>query len=453
MVLGDKQHDRRSFLQIAGSAGAAGMGGLAGCTGGDGGDGDGGDGSDGGNGDGGGGTPEPTPTREKTEERSTLRIGYLTWRSGPLSGQGEAHKNGAEIVLDRVNEAGGANGHEFEWFVRDTESSPETAVQRARQLIQQEDVDLITGCHTSASGKALNQFTSSQDIPLIFGATQTPDVTKQECAATTFRPCTNLIHQEVQLAEAVDLMTPSDATRVAGINPDYVYGHQSWEVFKRAFKERRPDVEYVSEQFPAFLKGDYKKEIQAILDTDPDVVQSVLFSGDMIAFIKQAHQFNFFDEIDHFATGALDPVSEALEDQMVEAIAYNPTHWSYEGTDKVRAWAEEYVSRYNAVPDGWFAAYGQMNMECLRAAVEAAGSVAQDDLVDALKGLTFSSAVPDTTIREGDHQGFHELNLVGRYGPTDKQIVPGKNIYGFTDITEVPAEVVRADDPDECEAF
>lgn len=452
MVGGNLRHDRRSFLRIAGTTGAAGMAGLAGCTGGDGGNG--GDGGDGGSdGDGGGATPEPTPTREKSEERSTLRIGYLSWLSGPLSGQGEAHRNGAEIVLDRINEAGGANGFQFEWFVRDTEASPETAVQRSRQLIQQEDVDLITGCTTSASGKALNQFAASQEIPLVFGATQTPDVTKQECEPTTFRPCTNLIHQEIQLAEAVAQMTPDDATRVAGVNPDYVYGHQSWEVFKWAFEERRPDVEYVSAQFPAFLKGDYKKEIQAVLDTNPDIVQSVLFSGDMIAFIKQAHQFNFFDEIDHFATGALDPVSEALEDQMVEAIAYNPTHWSYDGTDKIRPWAEEYVERYNAVPDGWFAAYGQMNLECLRAAVEEAGGVGKNDLMAALKGLTFSSVVPDTTIREGDHQGFHEVNLVGRYGPTDKQIVPGKTIYGFTDITEVPADVVRADDPDECDAF
>lgn len=80
---------------------------------------------------------------------------------------------------------------------------------------------------------------------------------------------------------------------------------------------------------------------------------------------------------------------------MVEAIAYNPTHWSYAGTEKIREWAEEYVERYRAVPDGWFAAYGQMNMECLRAAVEEAGGVGQTDLADALKGLTFSSVVPE----------------------------------------------------------
>lgn len=259
MVIDTKKHNRRSFLQLAGSASAPGMAGLAGCTGGDG-DGNGSDGGDrGGDGDDGGTTPEPTPTRAKTEARSTLRIGYLSWLSRPLAGQRKAHRNGAEIVLDQINETGGANGHEFEWFVQDTGSSPETAVQRARQLIQQEEVDLITGCHTSASGKALYQIAASQDISLIFGAVLTPDVTKEECAHTPFRPCTNLIHQEIQLAEALAQMTPADATTVAGINPDYVYEHQSWEVFKWAFEERRPDVEYVSEQFPAFLKGGLSK--------------------------------------------------------------------------------------------------------------------------------------------------------------------------------------------------
>lgn len=440
MLSNSNTSSRRKFLKLAG---AAGLTGLAGCSGG-------GDGgatpTEGGGGDGGGGQTTKTTTQATT----TLRVGYLSWLSGPLSSAGIQHRQGMEIGLEATGSVGDI---EMEWIPKDTQGSPETAIKRARELVQQEDADLITGLTTSASGKALQEFSASQGVPFVHAGTQTPDVTKEACKETAFRYCTNIIHQEVPLAEALARMTPDDATRVTGINPDYVYGHQSWEIFKREFKKRRPDVEFVSPQFPAFMKGEYKKEIQALLDTDADIVHSVLFSGDMLSFIKQAKQFNLFEQIPYFGSGALDLVANSLGDQMVEAIAYNPTNWAWKDNPRMKEFTKRYVEKHNTVPDGFFAGYGRSNVDCIAAAVEKAGTTEQGALIDALAGLTFESVIPTTTIREGDHQGFHENYLVGHYGPMDDDPIADKTIYGMKSIEMVSDDVVRKVDPDECKSF
>lgn len=438
MLSDDSKQDRRSFLKLAGTAGIAG---LAGCSG-------------------GGGDKTTTSTDsggEKTTtksggggENATLRVGYLSWLSGPLASAGTQHKQGADIALEAIGSASG--GIDIEWIAKDSKGSPEIAVKRARELVQQEDVDMLTGCTTSASGKAVQQFAASQGIPFVHGATQTPDVTKKECKKQTFRFCTNIIHQQVTLAEGLARLTPDDATRVAGVNPDYVYGKQSWKIFKEQFKKRRPDVEFVSAQFPAFMKGEYKKEIQATLDANPDIVHSVLYSGDMISFIKQAQQFDFFEEVNHFGSGGLDLVAQALGDQMVEAVGYNPTNWAWDQS-RMQEFTKKFTEKHNAVPDGFFAGYGHANVDCIAAAVKEAGSTEKSALIDAFEGLSFDSVIPTTTIRPGDHQGFHDSYLVGKYGPVENDPLPDQTVYGMQTVEEVPSKIVREVDTDKCEAF
>lgn len=450
MVRDTDAHDRRSFLQIAGSAGAAGMAGLAGCTGGDGGDGDGdGDGGDGDGGDGGGGTtPTPTQTTPSDGGMEPLRIGQLTPLSGPLADSGEDHVRGGQIAADTFNADDGIGGHQIELVNQDSEASPDTAVQRARQLVQQDNVDVIVGVVSSAVAKAVSQFSAQQGVPIVLTAAQTPDVTKQECQRTTFRTTTNIIHQQRTTAVTINEYTPDDATRVAGVNPDYVYGHQSWDIFKQSFQNRRSGVEYVGEQFPAFLKGDYKKEIQATLDTDPDIVHSVLYSADLIAFIKQAHQFDFFDEVDYFYADVTPTVvSVPLGDQFPTGalcIADSYFRWpeSYQSTpDRVTNFVTEYRDRYDAMP-GVFAYEQHAALSALKGAIEESGGKSTDDIINGLEGLSFSSVVPDMTIRAEDHQAIHDVYFGGVMGPIDEY-----DFKGFTEFSGVPAAEFR-DEPE-----
>jgi len=448
--------DRREVLRIAGSTIAGGsLVGLAGCSGdgdggdggGDGGDGggDGGDGSDGG--DGGGSTGDGGSTDEP------FRLGVLEPLSGPTAISGQEALNGTEVTADLINEDSGLGGREIEVVSQDTEASPETAVQRARALIQQDDVDMIHGIVSSAVAKAVTQFTTQQQVPIILTASQTPDVTKEQCSRYTFRTTTNLIHQQRATAQmtADNIAGDGESVSVHGVNPDYVYGQQSWEVFRNRYPELNSAATITGTEFPAFLKGDYNQEIQAILDEDPDIVHSSLYSGDMISFVQQAQQFDFFEQIDAFLAGVV-PLEVAIAlgpdstpDNMWSVVSTYP-FWP-EGNDLVTTFSEQYRSQYDEPSAGEPSSFSFENAKSLRAtqkAAEEAGSTNPEDLIDALEGLRVDNApAPPATIREGDHQAIPDEYLTGPLGPIDEA-----DYYGFTEFQPVTGDQIA--DPVEC---
>ena len=437
------KRSRRSLIKAAGASAVVGMTGLAGCSGnGDGGgDGD----SNGGGGDGGGGDGGGGGNTDGSSEGGTLKIGYITFLSGPVAAAGTANRRGIEVGIDDLNSGGGANGVEFELFVEGSESDPGTGVNRARRLVNEEGVDLIVAGGSSAVAKALNEFLSQQGVPMVTSAPQTPDITKSECSRTTFRTTSNVVNQQKSVAAAADELADDSLTDVVSINPDYVFGQQSAEVFRNEFTAIRPDAEVVDQLFPAFLKGDYSQEVQTIADTDPDIIHTSLFGGDIIAFIRQGQQFGLFEQVEEVTFSSPTEPALALEGEMVEAICAAPAAYDWPN-ERTEAFTEEYVSRHDTLPFGFWSMYGRAVVDALAAAVrESGGDTSADALVSALSGLTFSSVVPDTTIREADHHADMESMLAGRLGPNPDAPVD-QEFYSFTDKQELTNEQVTDDD-------
>jgi branched-chain amino acid transport system substrate-binding protein len=402
------RHDRRRFLKLTGTAATGVLAGLAGCSGGDNGGSDGGDDS---GGDGGGGT-----TGNGTDP---VTVGLYEPLSGPLSSSGQQALQGSQLAVERLNENGGIAGREIELITADTEASPDTAVQRIRAMIQQDGAEIIIGGVSSAVSKAANQFTTTQNVPLMVTASATPDLVQEECESTTFRININLIHQ--QRATAQVLLNEGGPTKVAAVEPDYVYGQQSWDVFQEYYGSL-VDMNVVGEQFPAFLKGDFSKEIQATLDTDPDLVHSSLYSGDMITFIKQAKQFDFFQQIDTFVAGVVPvDVTAALGSEMPDnAIAVANSYFRHpEDNQQLQSFNQRYFDAYSEVPTG-FTLDTVAGWDALKQAGDQAGSVEPEALTSALEGLQVDS-VYNARIRPEDHQGIRETVPGGKMAPLDQQ--------------------------------
>lgn len=409
-------YSRRSALKLAGTGVAVG---LAGCSG---------------SGGGGGSAND-----------DTLKIGYITFLSGPVADSGVSNRRGVEIGVDAINEEGGANGVELEVIVEGSESDPETGVSRARRLVNEENVDVVVAGGSSAVAKALNQFLSQQGIPMVTSAPQTLDITKSECSESTFRVTSNIINQQKSVAAAVDEIADDSVTTAVSINPDYVFGQQSGEVFKQQFAQVRSDGNVVEELYPAFLKGDYSQEIQEIASIDPDLIHTSLFGGDIIAFLQQAQQFDLFEQVDEIAFSSPTEPSLALGGDMVEAISAAPAAFDWPN-ERTEAFTEEYVSRHDTIPFGFWSMYGRTVIDALAAALEeSGGDTSSDALISSLSGLTFSSVVPDTTIRESDHHAEMDAMLAGRLGPVDNPPLD-QEFYSFTDKQELSDEQVTDGD-------
>jgi branched-chain amino acid transport system substrate-binding protein len=375
--------------------------------------------------------------------------------SGPFGVIGEYTLRGTELT---ANAMGDIRGQEIQVHSFDA-TSPDEGVTKMRELYQQEDLNAVVAGASSSVSLAVHSFVAEVgDLVMLACGSLSPSERfwqeAGECQPSLFRAESNLLARNEALARTLVEQTPEDATRVAGVVPNYTYGLQTWEAFQSSIQEHRPDVEFVNESTPDFGKGDYNNEIQATMDADPDIWYTSLWAGDILSFLQQARQFNFFEEIPHAAQGGiLMDIMPQLGQNMPSMYGvpyYFPT---YPDTDEnfqyLQAYDERYDdgievdkegSQYDGMTLPLFGTIKSANtaVRALDAAAEESGATDADSLISGLEGLELDMLTGSATIRASDHQ-IEETVLVGEVGDVDYW-----QYRGYSELYENPGEEVNA---------
>src|SRR5262249_60920954 len=90
-------------------------------------------------------------------------------------------------------------------------------------------------------------------------------------------------------AAAYVVRTRPDVKTVAGINDDYAWGRDSWEMFIHALRKLKPDVQVREELWPKAFIGEYSAEISKLQSARPDVIHPSLWGGHMDNFLQPSH--------------------------------------------------------------------------------------------------------------------------------------------------------------------
>lgn len=88
------------------------------------------------------------------DNSETITIGVLY--PGPIP-DGDRTINGAEYAIQEKNDSGGLLGRDIEMVTADTKLDAQTGTEAARQLIQKENVDFLTGGYSSSVILAIQQ--------------------------------------------------------------------------------------------------------------------------------------------------------------------------------------------------------------------------------------------------------------------------------------------------------
>ncbi|NYT36732.1 ABC transporter substrate-binding protein [Allopusillimonas soli] len=103
-------------------------------------------------------------------EADSIKIGWLSSLTGPLSSAAIAENQGVQFAVDQINSAGGVNGRQLELITRDTMGDPTKAVNFAKELAYNEKVDFVIGPVNSGESLATVPILTRAGIPnLIIG--------------------------------------------------------------------------------------------------------------------------------------------------------------------------------------------------------------------------------------------------------------------------------------------
>lgn len=313
----------------------------------------------------------------------------------------EPYKKGIELGLEEINAAGGAIGRPLEFIYRDDQGKPGEAIKIAEELINREEVAMLTGTILSNIGLALSSFAAEKKVVYLASEPLADALVWEAGNDYTFRLRTSTYMQAAMLAEEA---AKTDAVKYATIAPNYAYGKDAVAAFKKALTALRPDVEFVTEQWPALFKIDAGAEAQALERAKPDAIYNVTFGGDLAKFVREGTTRGLFEgrHVYGLLTGEPEYL-EPLADEAPEGWTVTGYPW-YDFEDGAnRFFVDAYQERFDENPKIG-SLVGYMTAQSIAAAIERAGSTEMEALREAFVGLEVETPVGEIIYRSQDHQ-------------------------------------------------
>jgi branched-chain amino acid transport system substrate-binding protein len=174
-----------------------------------------------------------------------------------------------ELVV--IDEAGGATKQVIEY----------------RNLVERGDVDFIIGYISSGDCLAVAPVAEEMKKLTVLFDCGTPRVFEEASYRYVFRTRPHATMDAVAAALYL-LEAQPEVKTYAGINQNYAWGQDSWNDFSAAMSVLKPDARPTTSQMPTFGADQYGAEISALLASQPDVIHSSLWGGDLEAFMLQS---------------------------------------------------------------------------------------------------------------------------------------------------------------------
>ena len=376
-----------------------------------------------------------------------IKIGLLYALSGLAAVYTKGTIIGHEIAAEEINAKGGVLGRQIEFVTRDNKLKPGIAVKEFRRMATRDKVDFVMGVISSGVALAVSQVAKEMKVLFVDTIAQTSALTGEQGHAYVVRTNTNstVVGRTAALAAA-----KQDWKKFYFIGPDYEWGHVVNNDFWTFLQSNKEGVEKLGELWPKLGERDFSSHITTMLAANPDAVFSSLWGGDLIAFIKQAKAYGFFDKTKFVSTGAgdldiLKPLGEEMPDGLMATFFY-AFDMPVTGREKDNeAFVAKFKEKAGYEPKSGDI-IGYVSTYMLAEAIEKAGTAETEKLAAALRGMSFDTLLGPVTIRDFDGQATFGYHAGFTYTHPD---YPFKRLQDVTraegeDVLETKAEIEKA---------
>jgi branched-chain amino acid transport system substrate-binding protein len=327
-------------------------------------------------------------------QAKTLRIGLQSIFSGPIALLGTSSRNAAEMAIARINGAGGLGGRKIELVVRDSRGQPQEAARIARELVNSDGCEILLDAEASSGAFAVQEVVRDLGVLCLHTASETSSLTADPKirAATAFRCARQGVHDAIVGGNYTAKKAEAQKwTRLATCSPDYAYGRDTTRQYLEFIKQFNPKIEVITEAWPKLGAPDFTEVITKLIQAKPKAVFSLLYAGDLSAFVNQSAVYALFSQMALFDPNLGDyPVLKAIKSLPTGLYAGTRYLETFPPTEANKAWGEAYRKRYNEYPTNWSWQVSTA-ISFLEAAAKQAGGADAKKMVTALPGMTIDS--------------------------------------------------------------
>lgn len=348
---------------------------------------------------------------KKADKASNGEKVFYIGGSGPLTGGAAAYgigvKNGAELAVKEINEAGGIAGVKIKFSYEDDEADPEKAVN-AYNILKDKGMNIMMGTVTSGACAAVIEKTNQDGIFQITPSASSTDVLKY---GNVFQVCFTDPNQGI--ASARYIAEKGLAKKIAIIyDSSDIYSSGIQATFKAEAQKQGLEI-VADEAFTSDNKTDFSVQLQKAKDGGAELVFLPIYYQEASLILKQAASMDYKPIF--FGCDGLDGILnvENFDTSLAEGVILLTPFAAIEGIDdQTTKFVNAYKSAYGELPNQ-FAADAYDAIYIIKAAIEESGAkpdMSVKQLGDALKAAMFKIKVDGLTGKQMTWSSTGEVN-------------------------------------------
>lgn len=361
-----------------------------------------------------------------------IRIGVLNSFTGAIGYAAENNFNGMSLYFDSIGWSVG--GRKIELIKEDDQFNPQVGLQKAKKLIESDNVDMIVGVQASNVALAVLNYAKQQKAFYI--------VTGAGADAITWDRYPYLFRTSIsawQLSSPIAEWTYDNLGKeIVLAGSDYAGGRDVIAEFKGPYLEKGGKV--LKEIFPPLGTNDFSAYLTDIKALNPPVTYDFMPGTDGMRFIRQYGEFGLMKTMPLTSFTAIDSLTYSTLGKAAVGVISSLTYTDTIDNPESKKFVADYMAKFKAAPD-LFSDYGFVGGRVIGEALKLTnGDTDKDKLAAAMVKVTFDAPRGPFRFDPVTHNPIQDIyicKVIERDGKittevlyTAKQVQdPGKKIY------------------------
>jgi branched-chain amino acid transport system substrate-binding protein len=285
------------------------------------------------------------PWRSAQAQAGPIKIGLLAPLTGVVASGGKEMVEGVQFYLEQVkNEIA---GRKVELVIEDDASNPDTALQKARRLVEQGNCHMLIGNLLANTGLAVANYVKGTGTPYFIPIIAADDLTQRQRIKNVIRVAG---YSASEFTHPLgDWALKQGYKKIATVSQDYTFGHEQCGGLSQVFTEGGGQI--VQQFWHPLNTADFSPYLGQLADLNVDAVFMMETGADATRFIQQYASFGLKAKTPLMAAmnGTDQSVIRTLGEEC-EAII-SPAHFA-EGSDNpvTQKFVRDYEAKYGKIP-------------------------------------------------------------------------------------------------------
>jgi branched-chain amino acid transport system substrate-binding protein len=317
------------------------------------------------------------------QTRAPIRLGNLNTFTGGLAYAGTEHWDATNLYFDSINWT--IAGRKVEIIKEDDQFNPQIGLQKAKKLVESDQVDLLFGVQASNVALAVLNYMKQQKAFYVVTGAGT-DALTWERNPYVFRSSISSYQLSLPMAGYVYDNLGKQIVLTAS---DYAGGHDVMALFKGPYVAKGGTV--LKEMYPPLGTTDFSPYLTDIKAINPPVTYDFMPGADAFRFVQQYTEFGLKEKMPLTGFTMIDSQTSSLGKAGIGIISALTFVDSLDNPE-AQKFTADYRAKYKTSPD-LFSEYGYVGARVIAEALQMTDGDASDKnkLAEAMAKVSFKA--------------------------------------------------------------